>query len=364
MGRPSVRRITASIVGSYPKPSYLKEGVSERRVARSLGAALEKAAAAAGPRKFHALSDRAVDETVRDQEEAGLDIVTDGEQRRGHFIYYVLRRLEGFDFKHLATLPDRRLIGNRLQTIFRTGIPRAAAPIRRTKKILVSDYRYLAAQARRGVKISLPGPTTVVDAVQNDFYRSAPEFAFAYADAIRKEVRALKGAGCRLFQFDDPGLLRNIIRAREWGVAALDRCFEGVTGIKTIVHVCRSKVNKELQKRGILYKSDEAYYPQLLKLLRESKIDAISIEGKHGGLNPGVLQHLGGKRVLYGCVDSGTERVETVREIVALARKALKFIRPEQLVLAPDCGLGRISQDSAKRKLKHLAQAAAVLNRN
>jgi len=215
--------------------------------------------------------------------------------------------------------------------------------------------------------MGFPGPTTVVDATQNKHYNTRKELAFEYANVVRQEVIALRDAGCNIIQFDDPGLLRDLTRAEEWGIEALDKCFEGIDGITTIVHVCRSyptNSNKKLEEEGTGYKSDKAYYPELLTLLQKSKIDQISIEGKQGNLDMSVLKHLGDKTVLLGCLDVGIEEVESVDEIVEQAKDALKYIKPEQLILAPDCGLLLIPRDVAKAKITNLALAASVLNKS
>ncbi len=227
---------------------------------------------------------------------------------------------------------------------------------------LVEDYRYAQSRADRPVKVSVPGPSTVVDAVRNGYYASSKELAFGYASAIRQEVAALRDAGCAAVQFDDPGLMRDLERAQLWGMEALERCFEGLDGITTIVHVCRSYPNPGLEKLGFQYKSDQGYYPYVLDLVRESKIDQVSIEARSGDLNARVLEHLGEKTILLGCVDVGKEEIETVDEVLRQAEEALKYVEPHRLVLAPDCGLVLLSREAAKGKLSHLARAAARLN--
>ena len=227
---------------------------------------------------------------------------------------------------------------------------------------LIADYRYAQSHADRPVKVTLPGPSTVVDAVRNGYYASRQEVAFRYADVIRQEVAALNEAGCVTVQFDDPGLMRDLERARRWGMEALERCFEGIDGITTIVHVCRSYPNPELEKSGFHYKSDQDYYPYLLDLIRESKINQVSIEARAGALNARVLEHLGEKTILLGCVDVGKEAIESVDDILRQAERALKYVQASQLVLAPDCGLVLLSRETAKAKLSHLARAAAQLN--
>jgi len=193
------------------------------------------------------------------------------------------------------------------------------------------------------------------------FYKSDKELAFGYSKAIRKEVSALKKAGCKIIQFDDPGLLRNLTRSEEWGISALDTCFAGID-VTPVVHICRSYPNKKYEKKNIAYKSDQGYYPHLLNLLQKSSIDQISIEAKQDNLDPSILKNLGSKTVILGCIDVGNERVETVNEIIDQAKAALRYITPEQLILGPDCGLLELSRESSKTKLTNLAKASTILN--
>jgi len=356
------KKILSTIVGSFPKPEYVLRGTSMQDVFDTSGGAFFEIEKDKGKKQFKQLLDRAVRDALTDQEEAGIDIVTDGEERREHYIFYILRCLNGFDFTRMHERVVRKMIKGTMREAYTHLVPGVVSSIRHTGPFLTDDFTYLAAQTNRVAKTTLPGPTTVVDAVHNTFYPSDKELAFAYAQAIRKEVQQLKNSGCSIIQFDDPGLLRDLPRAESWGVEALDACFEGIKGITTTVHVCRSYPDKELEKKGIFYKSDEGYYPYLLDLLQHSAIDQISIEGKQGNLNPSVLKHLGERAVLLGCIDVGTEVVETVDEIIEQAESALAYIKPEQLILAPDCGLVLISRNAAKAKLSRLAQAAQQLN--
>jgi len=356
-------KIISTIVGSYPKPAYIMNNISGRELLDSSGRLFNQIKEKMGEVSFRELENTAVDEAVQDLEETGIDVITDGEQRRDHYIYYILRCLAGFDFANLYQKSIIKTIGNKRQKAYKMLVPKVIAPITHCQPFLVEDFIYAQTKAKRAIKIGVPGPSTVVDAVQNDFYDDECQLAIDYAKAIREEVWLLKNAGCHIIQFDDPGLLRNIERAREWGIALLDMCFEGVEGITTIVHVCRSYPNKRLEKLGIRYKSDESYYPYLLDLLQRSKINQVSIEGKQGSLNPSVLQNLGEKSVILGCVDVGVEKIETVEEIVRQGKAALEYINVNQLILGPDCGLLQISREAAKAKLSNLARAAEYLNR-
>ena len=317
-----------------------------------------------GEAEFSKLTDKAVCDAIEDQLAADIDVITDGEQRRGHYIYSVVCHLGGFNCHDWEEVPVEKVVDGQRRVAYRMAKPLVDSEIEHQGLIFVEDYRYAQSRADRPVKVTVPGPSTVVDAVRNAYYVSCQELAFAYAKAIRQEVAALEQAGCTTVQFDDPGLMRDLERAQQWGLEALEQCFEGIGGITTIVHVCRSYPNPELEKSGFHYKSDQGYYPYVLDLVRESKIDQVSIEARSGALNARVLEHLGEKTVLLGCVDVSTEQIEAVDDIRRQAERALKHVHPGQLVLAPDCGLVLLSRDAAKGKLSHLARAAGQLNGN
>jgi len=357
------KKIKSTVVGSYPKPDYIMGDVSGRDLLDSSGNVFSQLKEKMRETQFKRLVNKAINETIQDQEEAGIDIITDGEQRRDMYIHYILRQLKGFDFENMYKKPVKKIIGDKQQEAYIMDAPGVVAKIEYSGMILVDDFKYLQRKTKKAIKISIPGPTTMVDAVHNQLYGSDEELARDYAKAIREEVIALRDAGCNLIQFDDPGLLRNIERAKEWGVNLLDECFKDIDGITTIVHVCRSYPNKEFEKKGVIYKSDESYYPYLLDLLQDSKIDQISIEGKQGNLNPSILKHLGQKTVILGCIDVGSERIETIEEIVNQGKAALEFIEPEQLILGPDCGLLELSREVAKEKIANLGKAVEILNR-
>jgi len=352
--------IKSTIVGSYPKPPYLTENYSGRDILDSSGELFSKLERS--NQKFSELVNQAVDETVLDQEDAGMDIITDGEQRRDHYIYSILEHLGGIDVKNKVEKPVYKMIKGKLQQAYTMFVPQVQSSIHYQQSFLVEGFLYTKKKSKKPIKVGLPGPTTVVDAVHNTHYSSQKELALDYAKAIRNEVEALRDAGCTHIQFDDPGLLRDLVRAKEWGIDFLDKCFEGIEGITTTVHVCRSYPNKKFDKLGIIYKSDEAYYPELLQLLQKSKIDQISIEGKQGSLNPEVLKHSGNKTILLGCIDVGSERVESIEEIVEQGNAALQYIESEHLILSTDCGLLQLRQKTAKAKISNLAEAAKILN--
>jgi 5-methyltetrahydropteroyltriglutamate--homocysteine methyltransferase len=353
--------VTATIVGSYPKPPELLSGLSGRELLDSSGQGLQEIGDRLGQDELGKRLDQAVRRVISDQVEAGLDVVTDGEVRRGHYIYDVVGRLDGVDVDRWHEEPVIKIVDGERRQAYTMRKPTVTGKLGFRSPGLVRSFRYAQGLTDRPVKVGLPGPCTVVDALVDEHYGARERLAFDYADAIRDEVRALVDAGCRVIQFDDPGLLRDLPRSREWAISALDRCFVGIAVPTTIVHVCRSYPNRTLDELGLPYKSDQGYYPQLLELLQVSAIDQVSIEGRQGRLDPAVLSHLGDKSVLLGCVDVGDEAVEPVEAIVDQARAALDYVDADRLMLAPDCGLLQLSRDSARGKLANLARAAARL---
>lgn len=352
--------IKSTIVGSYPKPKNILGNIIGHN-AVSTGHILRELEKNIGTEEYKKLLDDAVNNAIKDQEDARIDIISDGEQRRGHYVKYVLRGLTGFDFENMVERKVEKLIDGTYHVAYSTIVPTVNKKIDYKNSITVQDFLYLKERTKKEIKMALPGPSTVVDSVDNKFYNENRELAFDYAKSIKKEVVSLRDAGCKIIQFDDPGLLRDIRRSEDWGIKALESCFEGID-VTTIVHVCRSYPDKELEEKNIKYKSDQEYYPELLRILKQSKVDQISIEGKQGNLNPVVLKDAGDKKILLGCIDVGNERVESVEEIIEQAKNALKYLRPKQLILAPDCGLLELSKEAAKAKLTNMAKAAEILN--
>lgn len=343
-------RILTAIVGSYPKPKYLwtKTG---RELLDDLGVSFDKANAAKGK------LDKASLQAIKDQNLANIDLETDGEERRSHYILYHLRGLAGFDFKNLQKIPYRGGI------LFRN-VPRIVGPIKYKKPKLINDFKFTKKYVKNWSKIGLPGPLTVIDSVFDDYYKGdLKKIAFDYADAIRNEVAGLIKAGCKVIQFDDPVLLRYPDRAKEWGLKALERCFKGLENKATyVVHICCGYPNKPLEAKGIKYKANSEYYHDVLSWLAKSKIDIVSIEGAQSKLDLSVLPAIGKKTIMLGVLDVGEEKVESVEKLVKRGKEALKYLPKQQIILAPDCGMLELSRASAKQKLKNIAQAANILN--
>jgi 5-methyltetrahydropteroyltriglutamate--homocysteine methyltransferase len=349
-------KVLTAIVGSYPKPRYIYPR-GGRALLDSFGFSFDRRRDEVGQVEFTRLLDKAALAAIRDQNGAGIDIVTDGEERRGHYVMHILGRLGGIDIHH------RKPISMRGGTT-RQDAPLVTGMIEYSGPIVVDEFLFTQRHAAGAAKINLPGPSTVADCVADEHYGGDRQrLAFDYADAIHHEVRALIDAGCRTIQFDEPVLLRYPDAARAWGLQALERCFAGLEDKATYgVHVCRGYPNKPLERKGISYKANQAYYRDLLSWLSGSKLDVVSIEGAAGELDLSVLGAIGGKTVMLGVIDVGDNEVESVESLVERARQALRYLPKGQLILAPDCGMLELTRASARQKLVNLALAAREVN--
>jgi len=349
-------KVRTAIVGSYPKPRYVysKNG---RSLLDSFGFAFEGREKELGPGEFAKLLDKAALSAIDDQNRAGVDIMTDGEERRGHYVLHIVNKLAGVDAR------NRKRISMRGGTTEQDA-PRIIGKIRYKGPMVVEEFLFTRKHAKGVAKIGLPGPSTVADCVADEHYGGdRKQLAFDYADAIRHEVEALIAAGCEIIQFDDPVLLRYPAAAQAWGLQALERCFAGLEDRATfVVHICCGYPNKPLERKGIAYKANRDYYRDVLTWLSESKLDVVSIEGAASKLDVSVLSAIGSKTVMLGVIDVGENAVESVDALVARAGEALRHIPIGQLILAPDCGMLELTHASARKKLVNLALAARAVN--
>ena len=347
--------IRTSIVGSYPKPRYVYDPRGDLLVD---SASFYRLAQKIGQRRFGRRLDRAAAMALRDQRRAGLDFVTDGEERRDHYIWYVMRHLRGIDFQRLTRKPIRQ------EKLVRD-VPTVVGELERTGPFLVEDFLFMKRHAgpKATAKMTLPGPITVADTVADEYYGSDMErLSRAYAAVIREEIRSLVEAGCTAIQIDDPVLLRYPREARDWGIEALESCFAGMEGRATwFVHVCRGYPDRTAEAQGTSYKAEQGNYGDILRLLASSKVDVISIEGAQGHLDLSVLPEAGDKTVMLGVLDVGSDDVEGVDSLIARGREALRYVPPERLILGPDCGMFQLSRRAARSKLINMVKAARAL---
>ncbi|SRR5579875_2057590 len=330
-----------TLVGSYPQPDWLidRPKLSGRFPPRVRVRDLWRI-----PEPF--LAEAQNDATllaIKAQEDAGVDIVTDGECRRESYSNHFATALEGVDIDNPGTALDRSGHPN--------PVPRIVGRIRRTRPVQVDDLRFLKRHTSRPVKMTVPGPFTMTQQAQNDFYASEAEAAMDYAAAVNAEVRDLFAAGADVVQIDEPYMQARPQKAREYGLAALNRALEGVTGT-TAVHICFGYA-------AIIHERPSGY--SFLPELAGCACKQISIETAQSNLDCSVLARLAGKQILVGALDLSDMRVESPETVAGRVRRALRYVAPENVILAPDCGMKYLPRDVAFGKLRSLTAAARIL---
>ena len=350
--------LITTTVGSYPKPAGLKiPNWFEVRRAHSPGEwhptkAYDAYLAERGPSEQEVI-EKATVGIVREQVEAGIDVPTDGETPREHYIYYQCRNFLGFDFNRLTR---RAMRGGS----WSAEVPTIIGPIRSLPPILVRDWQIAQSATDKPVKMTLPGPLTIMDSTANDHYADEERLVCDLADALNDEILALSAAGCRWIQVDEPVFARDPERALRYGIDALSRCFHGVLGTtKKAVHVCCGYPSAlDLPSYP---KADPKSYFQLARALDGADVDAVSLEDAHCHNDLSLLNIFRLKTIMLGVVDIARIRVEPVDEIRARLQSALQHIDQHRLMAAPDCGLIMLPRDAAIAKLRNLAQAAHSL---
>jgi 5-methyltetrahydropteroyltriglutamate--homocysteine methyltransferase len=330
-----------SLVGSYPQPDWL---IDRGRLRQRFPPRVRAAELWRVPPDH--LDEAQADATVlaiRAQELAGLDIVTDGEIRRESYSNRFATALDGVDIDNPGTALDRSGRPN--------PVPRVTGPIRRRHPVEVADVAFLRANTSRTIKITVPGPFTMAQQAQNEYYGSTEDLAFGYAEAVNEEVRDLFAAGADIVQLDEPYLQARPDEARRYGVAVINRALDGVTGT-TAVHLCFGYA-------AIIHDRPDGY--SFLPELAGCSCDLISIETAQSGLDCSVLAALTGKSIILGVLDLDDLTVETPDQVIARVRRALPYVPPERLVLAPDCGMKYLPREVAFGKLAAMTAAAAQL---
>ena len=330
-----------TIVGSFPQPDWLidREKLAGRFPPRVRAKELWRVAP---PYLEEAWNDATLI-AIRAQENAGLDIVSDGEIRRESYSNRFATALEGIDLDNPGTGLDRSGHPN--------PVPRITGKIRRKHAVEVEDIKFLRANTDRKTKITVPGPFTMLQQAQNDFYASEEEAAMDYAAAVNAEIRDLFAAGADVVQIDEPYMQARPEKARQYGLAALNRALEGITGT-TAVHICFGYA-------AIIHERPTGY--SFLPELAQCGCKQVSIETAQSHLDCSVLQQLDGKQVMVGCIDLSDMAVESPETIAARVRRALPYVAKERVILAPDCGMKYLPRGVAEGKLRAMVGAAKIL---
>ncbi|TFY97609.1 methionine synthase [Ramlibacter humi] len=329
-----------AIAGSLPKPSWLAETHKLWPQWKAEGDALLEAKA---------------DATlmwIKAQEDAGLDIVGDGEQSRQHFVHGFLERVEGIDFEHKVKMGIRN---NRYDAM----VPQVVAPLRLKGRVHAFEAQLARAHTKRKLKFTLPGPMTIVDTVADRFYGDRVKMAMAFAELLNQEALALQADGVDVIQFDEPAFNVYMKEAADWGVKALERAAQGLA-CTTAVHICYGYgIQANIDWKNTLGEQWRQY-EEVFPALARSSIQQVSLECFHSHVPPELMKLLAGKDVMVGVIDVASDEVETPEQVADTIGKALQFVARERLIPCTNCGLAPMDREVALKKLQALAAGAAL----
>jgi len=335
--------LETTIAGSLPKPDWLAETNRLWPAWRADG---------------EALADAKRDATLvwlKLQQDAGIDIVTDGEQSRQHFVHGFLAFIDGIDF-------DRRVEMGIRADRYKAMVPTVTGPITLRRRAHATEARLARAHTRRRLKFTLPGPMTIVDTIADAHYGDRPALAMAFAAALNEEARGLAADGVDVIQFDEPAFNVYMAEVATWGIAALERAVQGLP-CKTAVHICYGygiQANIDWKAGlGEEWRQYESTFP----VLAASTIDQVSLECRNSHVPLGLLRLLSGKDVLLGAIDVANDTVETPDDVAAVIEAAAEYVLPERLFPCTNCGMAPMRRDVAEAKLYALAQGAALARR-
>src|SRR5919206_288129 len=337
----ALRLLPTSLVGSYAQPEWLidRKKLAGRFPPRTRAKELWRVS----PEFIEEAQNDATLLAIRDQERAGLDIITDGEIRRESYSNRFATALEGVDIDNPGSALDRSGHPN--------PVPRIVGKIRRKHAVEVEDLRFLKRYTAKPVKMTVPGPFTMSQQAQNDFYASEEEAAMDYAVAVNEEIRDLFAAGADVVQIDEPYMQARPEKARAYGLKALNRALQGIDGV-TAVHICFGYA-------AIIHERPSGY--SFLPELAGSPLKQVSIETPQSNLDTAVLAKLPGKKIMVGCIDLSDMKVETPQQVAERLRKALKYVKPEDVIVAPDCGMKYLPREIADAKMQAMVEGAKLL---
>ena len=328
------------IAGSLPKPGWLAETHKLWPKWRADGDELAQAK---------------LDATlvwIKAQEDAGMDVIGDGEQSRQHFVHGFLEQVEGIDFEHKVEMGIRN-------DRYKAMVPQVVAPLRLKGRVHASEARFLRAHTQRKTKFTLPGPMTIVDTVADRFYGDRVKMAMAFAELLNQEALALQADGMDVIQFDEPAFNVYMAEAADWGVKALERAVQGLT-CTTAVHICYGYgIQANIDWKNALGQ-EWRQYEKVFPALAASSIDQVSLECIHSRVPPELMALLKGKDVMVGVIDVASDHIETPEEVADTIAQALNFVPRDRLLACTNCGLAPMSRDVAEAKLRALVSGAAL----
>ena len=331
-----------STAGSLPKPSWLAEPEQLWSPWKLTDSALVQG-------KQDALL-----VSLQQQLAAGIDIVSDGEQTRQHFVTTFIEHLSGVDFEKRETV--------RIRNRYEASVPTVVGAVTREKSVFVEDAKFLRQQTTQPIKWALPGPMTMIDTLYDNHYKSREKLAWEFAKILNQEARELEAAGVDIIQFDEPAFNVFFDEVNDWGVATLERALEGLK-CETAVHICYGygiKANTDWKKT---LGSEWRQYEQAFPKLQQSKIDIISLECQNSHVPMDLIELIRGKKVMVGAIDVATNTIETAEEVANTLRKALQFVDADKLYPSTNCGMAPLSRQVARDKLSALSAGAAIVRR-
>ncbi len=330
-----------TIAGSLPKPAWLAETDKLWPAWRAEGAELAR------------VKRDATLLWLKEQEAAGIDIVTDGEQSRQHFVHGFLEFVEGIDFEHKVKMGIRN---NRYDAM----VPVVVGPLRLKGRVHQTEALIMRNHSKKKIKITLPGPMTIVDTIADRHYGDKVKLAMAFAGLLNQEARALEKDGVDTIQFDEPAFNVYMAEVTKWGIDALHVAIKGLRKVKTAVHICYGYgIKANLDWKETLG-GEWRQYEQIFPALAKSRLDQISLECIHSKVPVELLKLLKGKDVLLGVIDVANDRIETPKEILGVIAKALQFVPKKHLFPCTNCGMAPMNREIAIAKLKALAAGAAL----
>ncbi len=331
---------TTAIAGSLPKPAWLAETQKLWPQWKAQGKELEQAKA---------------DATllwIKAQEDAGLDVIGDGEQARQHFVHGFVEHAEGIDFENKVKMGIRN---NRYDAM----VPQVVAPLKLKGRVHAFEAQLARAHTKKLLKFTLPGPMTIVDTVADRFYGDKVKMAMAFAELLNQEALALQADGVDIIQFDEPAFNVYVAEAADWGVKALERAAQGLT-CKTAVHICYGYGIEANVKWKETLGEEWRQYEQVFPALANSRIDQVSLECFHSHVPPELMALLKGKEVMVGVIDVASDAIETPEQVADTIGTALQYVPKDKLIACTNCGLAPMSREVAMAKLDALAKGAAL----
>ncbi|WP_332399486.1 methionine synthase [Vibrio metschnikovii] len=283
---------------------------------------------------------------------SGVDIVSDGEQTRQHFVTTFIEHLHGVDFENRQTV--------KIRDRYDASVPSVVGPVSRQKSVFVEDAKFLRSQTDKPIKWALPGPLTMVDTLYDGYYQSRKELAFEFAKILNEEAKELEAAGVDIIQFDEPAFNVFFDEVNDWGIEVLERAIDGLK-CETAVHICYGygiKANTDWKKTlGSEWRQYEEVFPKL----QQSNIDIISLECHNSHVPMELLELVRGKKVMVGAIDVATNSIETPEAVAATLRNALKYVDADKLYPCTNCGMAPLSRAVARAKLHSLSAGAEIV---